>query len=126
MSIVEHGINRIKHASDCMAVLLKELKLNSEKGNCRLLVVADHVNAFYEPSNLLFPDRTCATVDDITIARAFKKFFNKEWVFVIYFLLSVLTSAFYILTAQRSSNSHCRQKASCTIPNTAHSWFKEE
>ncbi|XP_017494067.1 PREDICTED: 28S ribosomal protein S29, mitochondrial-like [Rhagoletis zephyria] len=79
MSIVEHGINRIKHASDCMAVLLKELKLNSEKGNCRLLVVADKANAFYEPTLLRFPDRTCATADDITIARAFKKLFKKDW-----------------------------------------------
>lgn len=83
MSIVEHGINRIKHASDCMAVLLKELKLNSEKGNCRLMVIADKANAFYEPTMLVFPDRTCATADDITIVRAFKKFFKKDWVSVL-------------------------------------------
>ena len=80
MSIVEHGINRIKHASDCMAVLLKELRLNAAKGHCRLLVVVDKVNAFYEPTRLHFPDRTIATVDDITIARAMKKFFNTNWV----------------------------------------------
>ncbi|KAI2797757.1 28S ribosomal protein S29, mitochondrial [Blomia tropicalis] len=79
LSIVEHGINRIKHASDCMAVLLKELKYNSEKGNCRLMVIADKVNAFYESSDLRFPDRTYVTVDDITIARAFKKFFTQKW-----------------------------------------------
>ncbi|KAH9412894.1 28S ribosomal protein S29, mitochondrial [Dermatophagoides pteronyssinus] len=78
-SIIEHGINRINHASDCMAVLLKELKLNSAKGNCRLMVVVDKANAFYEPSRLRFPDRTFATVDDITIARAFKKLFRKDW-----------------------------------------------
>lgn len=81
MSIVEHGINRIKHASDCMAVLLKELKLNSAQNpNCRLLVVGDKVNAFYEESLLRFPDRLIATPDDITIARAFKKMFKKDWV----------------------------------------------
>ncbi|KAF7492892.1 28S ribosomal protein S29 [Sarcoptes scabiei] len=79
MSIVEHGINRIKHACDCMAVLLKELKLNSELGHCRLLVCSEKANAFYEPSRLLLPDRSIATVDDITIARAFKKFFKKDW-----------------------------------------------
>lgn len=80
MSIVDHGINRIKHASDCMAVLLKELRLNSEKGNCRLMVVADKVNALYERSTLLFPDKMYATADNITIARAFKQFFHKDWV----------------------------------------------
>jgi len=79
MTIVEHGISRIKHASDCMAVLLKELKLNSEKGNCRLMVVVDKVNAFYEPTRLKYPDRMMVQVDDITIVRAFKKFFNKSW-----------------------------------------------
>ncbi|KAH7644315.1 28s ribosomal protein s29 [Dermatophagoides farinae] len=78
-SIIDHGINRIKHASDCMAVLLKELKLNSAQGNCRLLIVADKVNAFYELSRLRFPDRTFVNVDDITIARAFKKLFRKDW-----------------------------------------------
>lgn len=79
LSIVEHGISRIKHASDCMAVLIEELKLHSAKGNCKLLIVCDKVNSFYEPSRLLFPDRTYATVDDITIARAFKKLFKKDW-----------------------------------------------
>lgn len=79
ISIVDHGINRIKHASDCLAVLLKELQLHSAKGNCRLLVVVDKVNAFYEPSRLMFPDKTMCFPDDITIVRAFKKLFKKDW-----------------------------------------------
>ena len=94
MSIVEHGINLIKHASDTIAVLLKELKLHSEKRDCRLMLVFEKMNALYEPTLLSFPDRTKVTSDDITIARAFKKFFNQPW--VCYQLVKQLINALLV------------------------------
>jgi len=79
-NILEHGISRIKHASDCMAVLLKEIKAQASEGKCKVLVVVDKVNSFYEKSKILYPDRRLVPVDNITIARAFKKLFINDWV----------------------------------------------
>lgn len=78
--VIEHGISRIKHASDCLAVLLKELKLHANDGNCRIFCAVDLVNSFYRPTNVLWPDRTGVVVDLITIGRAFKKLFRNDWV----------------------------------------------
>ncbi|CAG2182171.1 unnamed protein product, partial [Oppiella nova] len=78
-NILEHGISRIKHASDCMAVVLKEIKAQSSSGRYRVLVVVDKVNAFYEMSQIKYPDRSYVDADNITIARAFKKLFTNDW-----------------------------------------------
>ncbi len=79
-NILEHGISRIKHASDCMAVLLKEIKAQASQGKCRVLVIVDKVNSFYEKSKIQYPDRSLVEINNITIARAFKKLFTNDWV----------------------------------------------
>ncbi|XP_054160865.1 28S ribosomal protein S29, mitochondrial-like [Oppia nitens] len=78
-NILEHGINRIKHASDCMAVLIKEIKTQSSSQKFKTLVIVDKVNAFYEKSKIKYPDRSLVDIDNITIARAFKKLFTNDW-----------------------------------------------
>ncbi|CAG2104704.1 unnamed protein product [Medioppia subpectinata] len=78
-NILEHGISRIKHSSDCMAVILKEIKEQSVSGKYRVLVVVDKANAFYESSKIKYPDRSLVDIDNITIARAFKKLFTNDW-----------------------------------------------
>ena len=80
MHVIEHGISRIKHASDCVAVLLKELKAHANAGRCRIFCAVDLVNAFYRPTNLRRVDNTGIHVDDITIGRAFKKMLKNDWV----------------------------------------------
>ena len=66
-----------------MAVLLKEIKALATEGKCRVLVVADRVNTFYEYSNKMkYPDKSVIEINNITIARAFKKLFTNDWVFV--------------------------------------------
>jgi hypothetical protein len=79
-NILEHGINRIKHSSDCMAVILKEIKSQATEGKFKALVVADKVNTFYEKSKIKYPDKSLVEIDNITIARAFKKLFTNDWV----------------------------------------------
>ena len=78
--VIEHGISRIKHASDCLAVLLKELKEHAKGGGCRVFCAVDLVNAFYRPTNLRREDLTGIQVDHFTIGRAFKKLFRNDWV----------------------------------------------
>ncbi|KAI1301449.1 28S ribosomal protein S29, mitochondrial [Halotydeus destructor] len=79
-NVVEHGINRMKHASDCVAVVLKELKKSSKEGSCRLLVTCDIVNTFYsKTAEVRHPNQMEAAVDHFTIGRAFKKLFLNDW-----------------------------------------------
>jgi small subunit ribosomal protein S29 len=80
VNVIEHGISRIKHASDCVAVLLKELKLQADAGSFRLFYAVDLVNSFYRPTNMMWPDKTGLHVDQITIGRAFKKLLLNDWV----------------------------------------------
>ena len=79
-NVLEHGISRIKHASDCMAVLIKELRQHANDGKCRILVMVDRVNTFYEKGTLLYPDKRLVPVNEITIVRAFMKMFKSDWV----------------------------------------------
>ena len=84
MNLIDHGISRIKHAADCYAVLLKELKILANTDQCKLLVIADYVNNYFTSKPLIrFPDGKIPSVEDITIARAFMKLFNNNWVFFL-------------------------------------------
>jgi hypothetical protein len=78
--VIEHGIHRIKHSSDCVAVLCKELKEQANDGKFRMLVAVDQVNSFYGKPNMRLPDLSWADIEDLTIVRAFKKLFKNDWV----------------------------------------------
>lgn len=79
-NVIEHGINRVNHASDCLAVLLKELKLSANEGVIKMSVLVDKVNLFYpEEPKLKHNDRKVAYPDDVTPTRAFKKLFKNDW-----------------------------------------------
>lgn len=70
----------MKHASDCVAVLLKELKKLSNDNKCRVLVACDFVNNFYYKTALRHPNKRDVAVDHLTVGRAFKKLFINDWV----------------------------------------------
>ena len=78
--IIEHGIHRIKHSSDCVAVLCKELKEQANAGVFKMFVAVDCVNSFYRKPNIRLPDLSWGDVDNITIVRAFKKLLRNDWV----------------------------------------------
>lgn len=80
MNVIDHGIARIKHASDCVAVLLKELKLAANQGKTRMFVGVDIANVFFRRTRLRHEDETEVEPNEITIARAFVKLFQNDWV----------------------------------------------
>lgn len=80
-NVIEHGLARINHASDCLAVLLKELELAAKAGKCKILYAVDIANCFYRDTNVKYPDNIRpVTVENTTLGRAFKKLFKSNWV----------------------------------------------
>lgn len=74
-NIAEHGVNRIIHSSDCVAVLFKELMLASDAGKIKLASILDNVRFLFlrEAGVLKHVDLKKVLVDEITVARAVKK-----------------------------------------------------
>ena len=58
--MVEFGIERLNFSADALNVVLRELKLNSSNGNCKLMVIVDGVNVLFSPYTLLNKDHTTA------------------------------------------------------------------
>ncbi|KAG8189183.1 hypothetical protein JTE90_013717 [Oedothorax gibbosus] len=79
INVIEHGIQRVRHASDCVAVLLKEIKIHSASGKFKALVLVDGVNAFWCKTNVKRPDRSLVPPSEITITRAFMKMLQNDW-----------------------------------------------
>lgn len=75
INIVEHGINRVIHASDCVAALIKELMLASDTGKIKLATFIDDVRLLFqrEAGVLKHTDKKKVLVDEITVARSLKK-----------------------------------------------------
>ena len=57
MSVVSVGVERPKFAADALGVLLRELRLHSSAGACRLAVLMDGVNCLFAETSLVVRDR---------------------------------------------------------------------
>lgn len=80
LELIEHGINRVKFATDTIAVLLEELKQQSTDGKCRTMVAIDGFNAFFHPKTVLkFDNKIKATPDNITITQPFLSMTQSDW-----------------------------------------------
>lgn len=81
INIADHGINRIIHASDCLAVLCNELMLASDEGKIKLACVLDDCSWLYsrEAGVLEHADKKRILVDEVTTARAFKKLIKNNY-----------------------------------------------
>uniref|UniRef100_T1JN10 Small ribosomal subunit protein mS29 n=1 Tax=Strigamia maritima TaxID=126957 RepID=T1JN10_STRMM len=79
MDIVDQGINRVKFASDCVAVLLKEIKILASDGRVRVFVGIHGANAFFGATRLQHEDKSPVEADDITLVHAFKKMLKNDW-----------------------------------------------
>lgn len=75
MNVAEHGVNRVNHASDCVAVLFKELTLAADEGKIKLASILDNVRFLFlrEAGILKHKGNKRILVDEITVARAIKK-----------------------------------------------------
>ncbi|XP_031625298.1 28S ribosomal protein S29, mitochondrial [Contarinia nasturtii] len=80
LELIEHGISRIRFATDTINVLVEELKQQSTAGNCRTMVAIDGFNAFFHPKTLIkFDNRVKATPENITITQPFLSLAQSDW-----------------------------------------------
>ncbi|XP_073835412.1 mitochondrial ribosomal protein S29 [Musca autumnalis] len=78
--LVEHGIQRIKFASETIAALLNEIKQHSTAGRCKTLVAIDGFNAFFHPETRILTDnKQKVTPDRITLTKPFLDITNYDW-----------------------------------------------
>lgn len=78
--LVEHGINRVKFATDVVTVLLDELKQQSTEGKCRTMVAIDGFNVFFHTTtNILDDFRRKVTPDQVTITAPFLNITKWDW-----------------------------------------------
>lgn len=80
LELVEHGINRVKFATDTIVVLMDELKQQSTEGKCRTMVAIDGFNAFFHPKTTMrFDNKIKATPENITITQPFLNITQSDW-----------------------------------------------
>ncbi|XP_035227409.1 28S ribosomal protein S29, mitochondrial-like isoform X1 [Stegodyphus dumicola] len=79
MEVVEHGLQRVRHSSDCIAVLLKEIKYHSQFGKFKTLLIVDGVNAIFTKTNVKRPDQSLVPAPEITIVNAVMKMLKNDW-----------------------------------------------
>lgn len=81
IELIEHGISRIKFASDIIAVLLEELKEQSSQGKCKTMVGIDGYNAFFWPRTYMHGETRAHKIntDQITLTKPFLDITNYNW-----------------------------------------------
>lgn len=78
--LIEHGINRVKFATDTIAVLIEELKAHSTEGKCKTMVAIDGYNAFFmNRTRAKFDSRVVAKPEDFTITHPFLSITKADW-----------------------------------------------
>lgn len=80
LELIEHGVSRVKYATDTIAVLLAELKQQSTEGKLRTMVAIDGYNAFFFPyTHIRFDNKQMAKPDQITITAPFVDITDYNW-----------------------------------------------
>lgn len=80
LDLVEHGINRVKYASDCVVAVAEEIKLLSSSGKCRTLVAVDGYNAFFYPHTRVYTEKKeVVHPHKVTLSQAFLALTKHNW-----------------------------------------------
>lgn len=78
--LIEHGIARVKYASEVMRVLVDELKSHSTAGRCKVMVGIDGYNAFFHKKTMIKSDtKQKMSPDKITITEPFLNVTKYDW-----------------------------------------------
>jgi len=93
--VIEVGIERLPFAADALNVVIRELKLNCNDGNCKLMVVCDGVNSLFADTTLVHREKriwengpyhpegdwmkNVAQVDECSVLKNFKKLFSNDY-----------------------------------------------
>ncbi|XP_064474854.1 small ribosomal subunit protein mS29-like [Ornithodoros turicata] len=79
VNVIQHGVERIKHACDCVGALLQELKQYSNAGRVKTLVAVDGVNCFWQDTYLKRTDRSYVAAKDLSLVRHFLEVLKGDW-----------------------------------------------
>jgi len=95
LEVINIGIDRLNFAADALNVVLKELKLNCNDDNCKLMVVCDGVNSLFSEKTLIHREKrfwedgpyledgdwmkNVAKVDECSVLRNMKKLFQADY-----------------------------------------------
>lgn len=80
VELIDHGINRIKYASEVLVALSEEIKTLSKNGSCKTLVSVDGFNAFFYPKTRVFaPGKIPIPPNKITSTQAFLNLTKFDW-----------------------------------------------
>ena len=55
--MIDVGIERLTFAADALNVVIRELKLNCNEGNCKLIVICDGVNSLFADHTLVHREK---------------------------------------------------------------------
>ncbi|XP_035666347.1 28S ribosomal protein S29, mitochondrial-like [Branchiostoma floridae] len=79
LEVVEQGIARPKTATDCVGVIVKELKDQANQGRIRLLVAVDGVNSLFGRTVVRKPDRSMAYASELSLTYNLRKLVRNDW-----------------------------------------------
>ncbi|CAH1254663.1 DAP3 [Branchiostoma lanceolatum] len=79
LEVVEQGITRPKTATDCVGVVVKELKDQANQGRIRLLVAVDSVNSLFGRTVVRKPDRSMAYGSELSLIYNLRKLVRNDW-----------------------------------------------
>jgi len=124
MDVIDMGCERLAFAADALNIVIRELKLNCNDGNCKLMVVCDGVNSLFTDQTIVHKEksewkngpyhalsdyiRNSAKVDECTVPRNFKKLFKNDYKNAV-----IITSACLGAKIEKIENK----------PDPAHRWF---
>lgn len=78
--LIEHGISRIKFASETITALLSEIKQHASNGKCKVMVAIDGFNAFFHPETRILGDhKQKMKPEQITLTQPFLDITNYNW-----------------------------------------------
>lgn len=80
LDLIDHGINRVKYASDCVVILAKEIKRLAKEGSCKALIAVDGFNAFFYPKTRIRTEKKeIVHPQKVTLSTAFTELTKTDW-----------------------------------------------
>nr|XP_022918455.1 28S ribosomal protein S29, mitochondrial [Onthophagus taurus] len=80
IKLIDHGISRVKYASDCVVCLAEEIKHLSKKGLCKTFVAIDGFNAFFYPNTRIKTEKKeIVHPSKVVVTEAFLNLTRYDW-----------------------------------------------
>lgn len=78
-NVIQHGVDRMKHACQCVGALVQELKHHTNAGRTKTLVVVDGVNTFWQDTYLKRTNCSLVAAQDLSLVRNFMEVLKNDW-----------------------------------------------